>query len=164
MVMNSKRLTHVDAHGSVRMVDVGKKADSVRIATAAAKVRCTPAAIAQIRAKTAKKGDVLATVRVAAILAAKRTHDLLPLCHPLALSSIEVDIEVKKSGVLVSVTVQTTGPTGVEMEALTAATVGALTLYDMLKSVDRGMEVSAWLTHKSGGRSGTYRKSPPPLK
>lgn len=142
------------------MVDVGGKAATERTATARARVVMLAATLARLKAGTAPKGDVLAAARIAGIMAAKKTADLIPLCHPLALSSITVELEPNAAGpaVEIAATVKTTGPTGVEMEALTAAAVAALTLYDMLKSVDRGMRIEALrLTHKAGGKSGEFR-------
>lgn len=151
-------LTHTNAQGAVHMVDVGDKASTKRIAIARAHVRASAPAIAAIKDATAKKGDVIATARVAAIQAAKRTSDLIPLCHPLALTKIEVDIAVGDEGVTLTTRAETTGPTGVEMEALTAASVGALTIYDMLKAVDRGMVIEGVrLLEKQGGASGDYK-------
>ena len=156
--MATKTLTHTNEQGAVHMVDVGAKPATRRVAIARARVRASAEAIAAIRDATAKKGDVIATARVAAIQAAKRTSELIPLCHPLTLSRLEVDIEVGDTVVTLTAHAETTGPTGVEMEALTAASVGALTIYDMLKAVDRGMVIEAvQLLEKRGGASGDFR-------
>lgn len=147
-------LTHTNAQGEVHMVDVGDKAATKRVAVARAKVRASSQAIAAIKDATAKKGDVIATARVAAIQAAKRTSELIPLCHPLALTKVEVDIVVDDQSVTLTTRTETIGQTGVEMEALTAASVGALTIYDMLKAVDRGMVIEGvQLLEKQGGKS-----------
>ena len=151
------RLSHVDSSGEARMVDVSGKPDTVREATAAGEVRMSAAAVRAIRNKKVKKGDPLQAARLAGIMAAKRTSELIPLCHPLAVTSVDVTLTPKSWGYAISATVRTTGPTGVEMEALTAVSVAALTIYDMLKAVDRAMEIGKIrLTAKSGGRSGTY--------
>ncbi|MDE2333838.1 MAG: cyclic pyranopterin monophosphate synthase MoaC [Rhodospirillales bacterium] len=153
-------LTHLDAAGKARMVDVGDKAPTRRVAVAAGRVAMLPQTAALLVAGAAAKGDVLAVARVAGIMAAKRTSELIPLCHPLALSSVRVDFTAGEDGVEIEATVATTGPTGVEMEALTAVSVAALTIYDMLKAVDRGMRIEAIrLREKSGGRSGEYRSA-----
>lgn len=153
----STKLTHADAQGAVRMVDVGDKPATRRIAVAEARVHMSPTALAAIREVSAKKGDVIATARVAAIQAAKRTSELIPLCHPLALSKLEVDIVIGDGSVTLTTRAETIGPTGVEMEALTAASVGALTIYDMLKAVDRAMVIDGVrLLEKRGGASGDY--------
>jgi cyclic pyranopterin phosphate synthase len=141
------------------MVDVGGKAVTKRVARAGGRIAMRPETLALIRAGTAKKGDVLGVARVAAIQAAKRTSELIPLCHPLALTSIAVafDLDAARDSVAIEVTVATEGQTGVEMEALCAAAVGLLTIYDMCKAVDRGMKIEALrLLEKSGGRSGHY--------
>ena len=154
----SDKLTHFDAEGRAVMVDVGGKATTDRSATARARVVMAPATLAMIRAGTAKKGDVLGVARLAGIMAAKRTAELIPLCHPLPITSVA--IELGPSGedtVEIAATVKTTGQTGVEMEALTAASVAALTVYDMCKAVDRGMRVEALrVVAKSGGKSGDF--------
>jgi len=155
----SQDFTHFDRRGQAAMVDVGAKPITERTATARAHVTMLPATLALIRSGGAKKGDVLGVARLAGIMAAKRTADLIPLCHPLPLSAVTVDLTADEAagGVEIAATVRTTGQTGVEMEALTAATVAALTVYDMCKSVDRGMRVEAVrLTHKSGGKSGEF--------
>jgi cyclic pyranopterin monophosphate synthase len=150
-------LTHLDAEGQARMVDVGAKAATERRAVARAEVRMSPATARAVRDGDAPKGDVLGTARIAGIMAAKRTHELIPLCHPLALSYVGVEAEVGEAGVTLTAEARTTGPTGVEMEALTAASVAALTVYDMVKGIERGVEIaSVSLAEKSGGRSGTW--------
>jgi cyclic pyranopterin phosphate synthase len=156
------RLTHLDAAGRARMVDVSDKDVTVRVATAKGSIRMAPATLALIRAGGFKKGDVLSIARLAGIMGAKRTPELIPLCHPLALSSVKVDLEVAPDGVGIDITAtcKIEAKTGVEMEALTAVSVAALTVYDMCKAVDRGMVIGdIRLTHKSGGKSGTYEAS-----
>jgi cyclic pyranopterin phosphate synthase len=150
-------LTHFDAEGRAAMVDVSAKAVSVRTATAGARITMQPETLAAIRAGTTKKGDVLGVARLAGIMAAKRTADLIPLCHPLPIDAVSVDLTPAEDGIDIAATVRTTGRTGVEMEALTAASVAALTIYDMCKSVDRGMRVqNLRLIHKDGGKSGPF--------
>jgi cyclic pyranopterin monophosphate synthase len=149
--------SHFDVRGQAAMVDVGAKPVTGRTATARARVVMLPATAALIRSGGAKKGDVLGVARIAGIMAAKRTSDLIPLCHPLPISAVSLDLVVAEDAVEIAATVKTTGQTGVEMEALTAATVAALTVYDMCKSVDRGMHIEAVrLTHKAGGKSGEF--------
>jgi cyclic pyranopterin phosphate synthase len=149
--------THFDARGQAAMVDVGAKPPTGRTATARARVTMLPATAELIRTGGAKKGDVLGVARIAGIMAAKRTADLIPLCHPLPISAATLDLDVKEAAVEITATVRTTGQTGVEMEALTAASIAALTIYDMCKSVDRGMHIEAIrLTHKAGGKSGEF--------
>jgi cyclic pyranopterin monophosphate synthase len=149
--------SHFDVRGQAAMVDVGAKPVTERTATARARVVMLPATAALIRSGGAKKGDVLGVARIAGIMAAKRTSDLIPLCHPLPISAVSLDLTVAEDAVEIAATVKTTGQTGVEMEALTAATVAALTVYDMCKSVDRGMHIEAVrLTHKAGGKSGEF--------
>ena len=139
------------------MVNVGAKPITERTATARARVTMLPATADLIRTGGAKKGDVLGVARIAGIMAAKRTSDLIPLCHPLPISAFTLDLEVTDTAVEITATVRTTGQTGVEMEALTAASIAALTVYDMCKSVDRGMHIEAIrLTHKAGGKSGEF--------
>lgn len=153
-------LTHIDAGGAARMVDVGAKGDTAREATAEGAVVMTAATLAAIRAGNMKKGDVIATARIAGIMAAKRTHELIPLCHPLALTGVTVDIDADEAlpGLRVVATARVTGKTGVEMEALTAASVACLTIYDMAKAIDRGMTITGVrLLAKSGGKSGDFR-------
>jgi cyclic pyranopterin phosphate synthase len=153
----SRDFSHFDARGQAAMVDVGAKASTERVATARARVTMLPATAALIRSGGAKKGDVLGVARIAGIMASKRTAELIPLCHPLPISAVSLDLEVADEAVEIAATVRTTGQTGVEMEALTAASVAALTVYDMCKSVDRGMRIEAVrLTHKSGGKSGEF--------
>jgi cyclic pyranopterin monophosphate synthase len=156
--MNEK-LTHFDERGAARMVDVSGKADTRRVAVAAGWIRMRPETFALVRSGTAKKGDVLGVARIAAIQAAKRTSELIPLCHPVALTSVAVDFSLDEAGARVEcrASVECTGPTGVEMEALTAVQVGLLTIYDMCKAVDRGMTIDAVrLLEKHGGKSGDY--------
>ena len=158
--MSAPRLTHLNARGEALMVDVSEKAATTRTATAEGFVTMLPGTLALIETGLAKKGDVLATARIAGIMAAKRTHELIPLCHPLALSNATVDLIPSRApcGITVTATVKVTGPTGVEMEALTAVSVACLTIYDMLKAVDRAMTIgSIRLLEKTGGRSGTYQ-------
>ena len=156
----SQRLTHLDERGAARMVDVAAKPSTVREALAECVVRMAPATIAAVRKGTAK-GDALAVARVAGIMAAKRTSDLIPLCHPLPITSVQIDFELGASGVTIRARVRVTGPTGVEMEALTAAAVAGLTLIDMTKGVERGVYLeSVRLLEKSGGRSGAWKRSP----
>jgi cyclic pyranopterin monophosphate synthase len=149
--------THFDARGQAAMVDVGSKPITERTATARARVVMQPATAALIRSGDAQKGDVLGVARIAGIMAAKRTSDLIPLCHPLPISAVSLELTPENDAVEIAATVRTTGQTGVEMEALTAASVAALTVYDMCKSVDRGMRIEALrLTHKAGGKSGEF--------
>jgi cyclic pyranopterin phosphate synthase len=156
-----RALSHVDARGRVQMVDVSGKAETTREAVAEARVRMSREAVRAIRGKKVKKGDPLQTARLAGILAAKRTAELIPLCHPLDLSHVDVDMRARPRGYTIRSRVLTVGRTGVEMEALVAVTVAALTLYDMLKAVDRGMVIdSVRLLEKRGGRSGHYRRKP----
>jgi cyclic pyranopterin phosphate synthase len=151
------KLTHIDETGAARMVDVSAKAETVREATAKGRVVMQAATRALIGDGRAAKGDVLAAARLAGIMAAKRTAELIPLCHPLALSSIVVDLILEDEAVEITSTVRTTGRTGVEMEALTAVSVAALTVYDMVKAVDRGMRIEGIrVVRKSGGKSGDF--------
>jgi cyclic pyranopterin phosphate synthase len=155
----SSGFTHFDAAGNAAMVDVSDKAVTARTATARARVVMAPATLAMIVDGTAKKGDVLGVARLAGIMGAKRTADLIPLCHPLPVTSVKVDLtpDTAASAVEIEATVKTTGQTGVEMEALTAASVAALTVYDMCKAVDRGMLIEGLrVTHKAGGKSGEF--------
>lgn len=150
-------LTHLDEAGAARMVDVSAKADTVREAVAGGRIVMTRDAIEAIRAGAVAKGDVLAVARVAGIMAAKQTSALIPLCHPIALSAVTIDLEVEDGWVAVTATARTSGPTGVEMESLTAATVALLTVYDMAKALDRTMRIeNVRLLTKSGGRSGDW--------
>lgn len=152
-------LTHFDAEGRAAMVDVSAKPETVRTATARARVVMAEATRAAIAAGTAKKGDVLGVARIAGIMAAKRTADLIPLCHPLPIDAVSIELDLAAEGVEIAATVRTSGRTGVEMEALTAASVTALTIYDMCKSMDRAMRIEALrLVAKSGGKSGDFRQ------
>jgi cyclic pyranopterin monophosphate synthase len=156
----AKKLTHLSGRGEARMVDVSAKETTARVAVAEGRVVMAPATLAIVRNGDAKKGDVLGTARIAGILAAKRTHELIPLCHPLPISQIEVDVtaDAKLPGVRVRARVKVAGKTGVEMEALTAVSVACLTVYDMVKAIERGMRIEGIrLVEKSGGRSGHYR-------
>jgi cyclic pyranopterin phosphate synthase len=153
-------LTHIDSSGEARMVDVSAKPATERIAVAEGRVVMSKATLELIVSGNAKKGDVLGTARLAGIMAAKRTSDLIPLCHPLALSKVTLDVvpDSKLPGCIVRATVKVTGPTGVEMEALTAVSVACLTIYDMIKAVERGVRIEAiHLVEKTGGKSGHYR-------
>jgi cyclic pyranopterin monophosphate synthase len=162
--MTADKLTHFDAAGQAHMVDVGDKGETRRIARASGRIVMLPATLATIAGGSAKKGDVLGIARIAAIQAAKRTADLIPLCHPLALTkvSVELELDTAASAVDCIVVVETFGRTGVEMEALTAVSVGLLTIYDMCKAVDRGMRIEGIaLEEKQGGRSGHWRAAEP---
>jgi cyclic pyranopterin phosphate synthase len=153
-------LTHLDSSGDANMVDVGAKAETRRVAVAEGMVAMRPETLRTILAGDAKKGDVIGTARIAGIMAAKRTHELIPLCHPLLLTKVSVDIKPDEAlpGLRVTATAHVTGKTGVEMEALTAASVACLTIYDMAKAIDRGMVLGGIrLIEKSGGKSGTYK-------
>jgi cyclic pyranopterin monophosphate synthase len=157
---SSKKLTHLGARGEAHMVDVSAKPATERIAVAEGRVVMQQKTLDLVRQGNAKKGDVLGTARIAGIMAAKRTHELIPLCHPLALSQVKVDVtpDTKLPGVNVRARVKVSGKTGVEMEALTAVSVACLTIYDMVKAVERGMRIEGIrLVEKSGGRSGHYR-------
>ena len=158
--MNShSKLTHLDHSGSARMVDVGSKPDTERIAVAEGVVHMQPETLAAIRDGNIKKGDVLTTARLAGIMAAKRTADLIPLCHPIPLTHIDVDLtlNVSENTVTITASCRTTGKTGVEMEALTAVSIAALTVYDMAKAIDRGMQITGIrLLEKHGGIHGDY--------
>jgi cyclic pyranopterin phosphate synthase len=154
-----KKLSHLDARGRARMVDVGNKGETQRLARAGGRIRMKPATLARIVSGTAAKGDVLGTARIAAIQAAKRTAELIPLCHPLALTHVGVDFRADRKARAVDcvASVSTFGRTGVEMEALTAVAAGLLTIYDMCKAVDRGMRIEAIrLLEKKGGKSGHW--------
>lgn len=156
---DQNRLTHFDASGRARMVDVGEKEVTRRVAVASGRVTMKPETAALIREGRAAKGDVLAVAQVAAIMGAKKTHELVPMCHPLLLTKVEVAFELEEAAVAITARVETRGQTGVEMEALTAVSVAALTIYDMVKAVDRGMTIEAIrLEEKSGGRSGDWRR------
>jgi cyclic pyranopterin phosphate synthase len=153
-------LTHIDARGEARMVDVSAKPATERTAVAEGRVVMSKATLKLIMSGNAKKGDVLGTARLAGIMAAKRTSELIPLCHPLSLSKVTLDIAPDQSlpGCVVRATVKVTGPTGVEMEALTAVSVACLTIYDMIKAVERGVRIEAiHLVEKKGGKSGHFR-------
>ena len=151
-------LTHLDAAGTAHMVDVSAKPETARAATATGRIAMSAQAAAAIRDGTVRKGDVLAVARVAGIMAAKRTSDLIPLCHPLPITRVALDLVVRDDAVEATATVATTGRTGVEMEALTAVSVALLTIYDMAKALDRGMTIGGiTLRTKSGGRSGDWR-------
>ena len=156
-------LTHFDAQGQAHMVDVGAKAATHRIAVATGRIEMQPETLALIESGTAKKGDVLGIARIAGIMAAKKTSDLIPLCHPLALTRVAIEFEAAgacvpgATGIFCSATVETVGQTGVEMEALTAVQVALLTIYDMCKAVDRGMSIhGVCVAEKHGGKSGSY--------
>jgi cyclic pyranopterin phosphate synthase len=155
----SQEFSHFDQRGNAAMVDVSAKPSTQRTATARARVAMLPATLALIRSGGSKKGDVLGVARIAGIMAAKRTAELIPLCHPLPITAVTVELTADDGAdcVEIAATVRTTGQTGVEMEALTAATVAALTVYDMCKSVDRGMRIEAIrVIHKAGGKSGEF--------
>jgi cyclic pyranopterin phosphate synthase len=159
--MTARRLSHLNEAGGARMVDVSDKAVTERSATAEGFIAMAPQTLDLILAGDAPKGDVLATARVAGIMAAKRTHELIPLCHPLPLTQVTVDFTPSRdpAGLRVEATAKVEGKTGVEMEALTAVSIACLTVYDMVKAVDRGVEFSAIrLIEKTGGRSGTFRR------
>ena len=156
----TEKLTHFDERGAARMVDVAGKAETHRVAVASGWIRMRPETLALVRSGTAKKGDVLGVARIAAIQAAKRTSELIPLCHPVPLTSVAVDFHIDEAGTRIEcrASVECTARTGVEMEALTAVQVGLLTIYDMCKAVDRGMTMeSVRLLEKRGGKSGDYR-------
>lgn len=158
--MNSGKLTHLDDAGNAHMVDVSEKQITTRIAVASGRVSMLPETLQLIKSGMAKKGDVIATARIAGIMAAKRTHELIPLCHPLAISKITVNLEINEPDNAVDVTasVKVEGKTGVEMEALTAVSVTCLTVYDMVKAVDRGIIISdVKLIEKQGGKSGHFK-------
>lgn len=152
------KLSHLNDNGEAHMVDVSEKAVTTRSATAKGRVIAEAATIAIIRDGTAKKGDVLATARIAGIMAAKKTSELIPLCHPLMISKVSLEFVLSATHIDVEATVKVEGKTGVEMEALTACSVACLTIYDMLKAVDRGMQISnVRVVEKSGGKSGMYQ-------
>ena len=155
-----KKLSHYDQRGRVRMVDVSAKPATARMAVAHAFVRMQPATVANIKSLKSPKGSPLEIARIAGISAAKRTSELIPLCHPLALTHVDVAAKLCKNGVEITAEATATGPTGVEMEALVAASVAALTIYDMCKALERGMTIGdVYVLKKSGGRSGLYRRS-----
>lgn len=152
------RLTHLDEHGQARMVDVGGKAQTARQAIATGRIRMSAQALAAIRGGDAPKGDVLATARIAGIMAAKKTGDLIPLCHPLALDAVTVDFSLEDDAIRATATASLTGRTGVEMEAMTATSIALLTIYDMAKAIDKGMVIEeVRLLSKSGGKSGEWK-------
>jgi len=155
-------LSHVDSGGQARMVDVSGKGDTLREAVARGKVMMSTATLEQVRANTLKKGDVLAVARVAGIMTAKRTPDLIPLCHTIPLDEVEVELDTSgEDGIGIRARAKSTGKTGVEMEALVAVSVSALTIYDMCKAVDKDMVITGiYLESKTGGRSGSYRRKP----
>jgi cyclic pyranopterin phosphate synthase len=169
--MTGRKLTHIDQGGAARMVDVSQKDATERVAVAEGRVRMSQATLDLVLSGNAKKGDVLGAARIAGIMAAKKTHDLIPLCHPLAITKVEIDIAPDQGsqgasggnkaalpGLVVRATVKVTGPTGVEMEALTAVSVACLTVYDMIKAVERGAVIDGIrLVEKRGGKSGHYR-------
>jgi cyclic pyranopterin phosphate synthase len=152
------KLTHIDSQGAARMVDVGGKAETARAATATGRIRMSAEALAAIRDGSGPKGDVLAVARVAGIMAAKRTGELIPLCHPLALDAVTIDFAFEADAVRVTARAALTGRTGVEMEAMTATAIALLTIYDMAKALDKGMVVEeVRLLEKTGGKSGHWR-------
>ena len=153
-------LSHVNSSGEARMVDIGKKADTVREAVARGTVVMKPGTLEQVKTNTLKKGDVLAVARVAGIMAAKKTSDLIPLCHTILIDEVAVEFDVSGEDCIdITARAKSTGKTGVEMEALVAASVSALTIYDMCKAVDKGMTIKEiYLESKTGGKSGTYRR------
>lgn len=152
------KLTHLDEHGAARMVDVGGKAETVRKAVATGRIRMSPEALGAIREGDAPKGDVIAAARIAGIMAAKKTGELIPLCHPLALDAVTVDFVFEDGAVRATATASLTGKTGVEMEAMTATAVALLTVYDMAKALDKGMVIEeVRLLSKSGGKSGEWK-------
>ncbi|MES2190006.1 MAG: cyclic pyranopterin monophosphate synthase MoaC [Pseudomonadota bacterium] len=161
--MSDLMLTHFDAQGQAHMVDVGDKADTRRVAVAQGRIVMNPETLSIVLSGSAKKGDVLGVARIAGIMAAKKTSELIPLCHPLALTHVSIGFtaEPQNSSIICRATVETTGPTGVEMEALTAVQIALLTIYDMCKAVDRGMVISdVRVLEKHGGKSGSFVASP----
>jgi cyclic pyranopterin phosphate synthase len=159
-MVSRRKLTHIGRRGEARMVDVSAKATTERVAVAEGRVVMTKATLALVLSGDAKKGDVLGAARIAGIMAAKKTHELIPLCHPLPVSKVEIEInpDNKLPGLVVRATVKVTGQTGVEMEALTAVSVACLTIYDMVKAVERAMRIEGIrLIEKRGGKSGHYR-------
>jgi cyclic pyranopterin phosphate synthase len=152
------RLTHLDSQGAARMVDVGGKAETARSATATGRIRMTPQALSAVREGSGPKGDVLAAARIAGILAAKKTGELIPLCHPLSLDAVQVDFAFEADAVRATARTSLTGRTGVEMEAITATSIALLTIYDMAKALDKGMVIEGVrLLEKTGGKSGVWR-------
>ena len=154
----AKSLTHIDAEGSARMVDVGAKAETQRLAVASGLITMTAEALAAIRAGNAPKGDVLGTARVAGIMAAKKTGDLIPMCHPLAIDAVNLDFAFEDNAIRATATASLTGKTGVEMEAITAVSIALVTIYDMAKALDKGMVIGdIRLIEKRGGKSGHWK-------
>ena len=157
MVRSMNKLTHLDESGQARMVDVGGKAETLRIAVASGRIRMSAQALSAIRDGNAPKGDVLAAARIAGIMAAKKTAELIPLCHPLALESVTLDFAIEEDAVRATATASLSGRTGVEMEAMTACSIALLTIYDMAKAVDKAMVIEGVrLLSKSGGKSGSW--------
>ena len=164
MARRHSKLSHLKASGEARMVDVSAKASTERVAIAEGRVLMQPKTLAVVRSGNAKKGDVLGAARIAGIMASKRTHELIPLCHPLPLTQVEVNAvaDANLPGIVVTARVKVSGKTGVEMEALTAVSVACLTIYDMVKAVERGMRIEGIrLVEKSGGKSGHFRAKDP---
>jgi cyclic pyranopterin phosphate synthase len=158
----NKSLTHINPDGTARMVDVGAKAETQRLAIASGRITMTPEALEAIRAGNAPKGDVLGTARIAGIMAGKKTGDLIPMCHPLAIDAINLDFSFENDGLRATATVSLTGKTGVEMEAITAVSVALVTIYDMAKALDKGMVIGEIrLIEKRGGKSGIWRAGDP---
>ena len=154
----SKSLTHIDSDGSARMVDIGDKAETPRVAVASGRITMTTEALAAVRAGNAPKGDVLGTARVAGIMAAKKTADLIPMCHPLTIDAVNIDFTFEDTAIHVTAMVSLTGKTGVEMEAIIAASIALLTIYDMTKALDKSMIIGGIrLIEKRGGKSGHWR-------
>ncbi|HKR93535.1 cyclic pyranopterin monophosphate synthase MoaC [Novosphingobium sp.] len=154
----SKSLTHIDSDGSARMVDIGGKAETPRVAVASGRITMTTEALATVRAGNAPKGDVLGTARVAGIMAAKKTADLIPMCHPLTIDAVNIDFTFEDTAIHVTAMVSLTGKTGVEMEAIIAASIALLTIYDMTKALDKSMIIGGIrLIEKRGGKSGHWR-------
>ena len=152
------KLTHLDSQGAARMVDVGGKPETARSATATGRIRMAPQALAAVREGSGPKGDVLAAARIAGIMAAKKTGELIPLCHPLSLDAVQVDFAFEADAVCATARASLTGRTGVEMEAITAASIALLTIYDMAKALDKGMVIDGVrLLEKTGGKSGVWR-------
>lgn len=153
-----KSLTHIDETGAARMVNVGAKAETARLAVASGRIRMSAEALEAVRNGDAPKGDVLGTARIAGILAAKKTGELIPMCHPLALDAVNLEFAFEDNGIRATATASLTGKTGVEMEAMTAASIALLTIYDMAKALDKGMVIDAVrLIEKRGGKSGHWR-------
>ena len=158
---HDNKLTHLDDRGNARMVDVGDKAETQRVAIASGRIRMSAEALAAIRQGNAPKGDVLAVARIAGIMAAKKTAELIPLCHPLALDAVTLDFAFEDGAIRATATASLSGKTGVEMEAITAISIALLTIYDMAKAVDKGMIIEdVRLIEKRGGKSGTWRAEP----